>query len=226
MTQASLLWFLLGCAPKAEPAPSTPQGPPPLVDPDLWQTAAAGFTQGQGFTLTPLAQLAGGDVQAIVLWPMLDPQGQVVDDDVVGLTLQPDGSLGATNWRPSPRRLSVELGGDDWQVRPRTAGEPQDALGQAAVSRASAFQAARAAGDAAGAVRAAQDFSRLFALTLVLDQTVTSLLARQAEWVFVSRQPLSLTATFAFTVGDEPLSLWAEPVPSDPSSWWFTPDPG
>ena len=214
--------LLVACAPKAQPETAAPAGPPPLVDTDLADTLLADFSQAQGWTVTPLVQLDRGDTHVLIVWPMLDPAGRVTDDDVVGLTLREDGTAGATNWRPDPRRLVVELGGDDWVARPRQVGVAQEALGQEAVARAEAFGAALDTGDAAGARRAAEDFSRLFAVPLVLDQTVTGLLAREGRWAFLSRQPLLRSATFTFEVGGETVALSAEPYPGDDGRWWFT----
>ncbi len=81
---------------------------------------------------------------------------------------------------------------------------------------------ARCASDGAAAVQAAQDFSRLFALDLVIDQTVSGLLVADGALGFVSRQPQARSATFAFTLGGEEMSLEASPVPGDEARWWFT----
>jgi hypothetical protein len=218
-----MLLLLLACGSKAEPVAAASAGPPPLVDAAVLDAALGQFTAGEGWALTPLAQLDRGETHAVILWPMFDPDSQVVDDDVIGLTLKPDGTLGASNWQPTPRRLTVELGGDDWTERPRDVGVVQAELGQALVARAGAFQTARANLDVTAATAAAQDVSRLFALDLVLDQTVTELLVQDAAWTFETRQPGSRSATFGFTLGGELVSLRAEPVQGDDSLWWFTP---
>jgi hypothetical protein len=148
-----------------------------------------------------------------------------VDDDVVGLTVLADGSLGASNWRPDPRRISVELGGEDWRARDRFVGTTQQELGQIAVSRLQTFQAARQAGDFSGGVQAAQEFSRLFALELVLDQTVTRMLSMEGDWEFVSRRPLVREAWFVFAIDGVPMEVFASPVDESQEHWRFTSGP-
>lgn len=226
MRALPLLILLTACGPeKPPPAAAAAAGPPSPVDLVLWDSASAAFTAAEGWTVTPLAQVDRGDVHALLVWPMLDPGGRVVDDDVVGLTVQADGTLGASNWRPDLRRLVVELGGDDWQERPRDVGHPQSDLGQAAVARAAAFHDALAVGDPDAARHAAQAFARLFALPLVLDQTVTELLVRQGAWTFDSRRPLVRETWFVFTAGGQPLELLAQPVDEAQTRWVFTRGP-
>ncbi len=216
-----MFFLMIACGPQTPPEPAPAAGPPALVDPALVSNIEAGFQQAEGWTLAPLVQLQREEMRAAIVWPMFDPSGEVVDDDVVGVTVDGEGRVLATNWRPEARRLVVELGGDDWKVRPRSAGVPQDLLGDEAVARSDAFRSAREAGDGPAAVQAAQDFSRLFVVDPVLDQTVTGLLVQAGGWVFVTRRPQSRTATIVLEVQGEVLELEAAPIRGDMDRWAF-----
>ena len=217
------MWMLIfACGPKVStPETAVPSGPPPIVETQLMETVEAGFPQAEGWTLTPLAQFEREGVRVVIVWPMFDPAGQVVDDDVVGVTIDADGQVQATNWRPDPRRLALELGGEDYEVRSRAEGVTQGQLGEEAVARSQAFLAAREARDGPAAVAAAQAFSRLFSVGPVLDQTVSELLIRSGDWIYVTRRPKSRTAVIVMEIGGETVELSAAVVGEDLERWTF-----
>ncbi len=212
----------LACAPKATPPEAAPPtGPPPIVEAQLMEIVEEGFSQAEGWTLAPLVQLEREGTRAVVIWPMFDPAGVIVDDDVVGVTVDADGQVQATNWRPDPRRLAVELGGEDFVARSRAEGVAQDQLGEEAVALSEVFRAARDARDGPAAVAAAQAFSQLFSLEPVLDQTVTELLIRAGGWVYVTRRPQSRTAVIVIEIDGETVELNAATVGEDLDRWAF-----
>ena len=158
------------------------------VDPVVWNIVA-GNPRYANVSVVPLAQLARGSKVVVLAWPMLSAEGTILDDDVVGSTLE----LGAdASWREvhgnwgvrgaaGRARIAEELGGTDWTVRDRREGVPFSELGPRFVDATRRFHDAVAARDRTAAVQTAVEISRMVPLDVAaLDDRMTEMLTKVA----------------------------------------------
>ena len=158
----------------AEPASALP----PILTADVRAVVDA-QSMFEGWTIVPLAQLEREDRIVVIVWPAIAPNGQVVDDDIIGLTLQRGDTLSVVegNWESRGDAYLAQLGGEP-SSRDRGEGVPDQLLSELVTSLPAHFAEHVASGDRQGAVEAAIAFSRLFAFEhAVVSDTVSELLA-------------------------------------------------
>lgn len=135
-----------------------------------------------GWTVVPLAQLERGARVVIVMWPAVDPSGEVADDDLVAVTWEvaegePPRLLSANGSATREGALERALGGPVERVQDRAEGAPMDQLGPLLSTLPQGFADAVARADRPAAVDAARRFARLFSLdTATTRDTVAELL--------------------------------------------------
>jgi hypothetical protein len=154
--------------------PSAPLPPGAPIDAAPWAIAAR-ESRYPGVGLVPLVQLSRGSRAVILVWPALTAENTILDDDVVGTTLElrADGTWAEIHgdWGmrgPDARaRLEQELGGADYTVRERREGAPFAELAFRFADLTARFGDAVAAHDRAAALEAAVGVSLLFPVEVV-----------------------------------------------------------
>ncbi len=169
-------------AEETTPELPTPQ-PPPILSGDVSEVVLA-QSMFEGWTVVPLAQLEREDRVVVVVWPAIDPSGEVVDDDLIGLTLQRVESglqVVESNWGMRTGRIVEHLGGEP-ASRERGEGVPADQLATQLHALPVQFVERVRAGDRAGAVEVAIAFSRLWAFEFAVESdTASELLAGHTQ---------------------------------------------
>ncbi|MBO6935278.1 MAG: hypothetical protein JJ863_09885 [Deltaproteobacteria bacterium] len=148
----------------------------PILSPDVSELVHS-QAMFEGWTIVPLAQLERDDRIVVLVWPAIAPNGQVVDDDIIGLTLQRGDPLSVIEDNWSARSGIVDHLGGEPNDRERGEGVPAELLAELLSSLPALFAEHVAAGDREAAVEAAISFSRLFAFEHAVESdTVAELL--------------------------------------------------
>jgi hypothetical protein len=211
-------------------ATPTDSAPAPAVDPELW-AIVVGHERFANIGVVPLAQLSRGSSAAILAWPALAPDNTILDDDVIGITLeQRDGAWVEThgNWgmRDDDARalIAQQLGGSDFTIRERNDGAPFAELAQRFIDATAAFGDAFVAADRDRFIEAAVGVSLLMTVEATFGDSFTDMLSRVSdggrfEIVQVDEQNARVTLRFRWNEREGEIPFRAVRVTPDADRW-------
>jgi hypothetical protein len=158
-------------------------GPALNVDGRLVAIIAERF-RDRDIEVVPLVQFDRAGEAFIVVWPAYRPDGDFLDDDVVGFIVA-DGDNGpaitGTKTRGAIKAVAQEKG---WRVHPRDAGAPLDQLGPEFVVRLAEVTDATKAGDTRMAANAIVRLSLLLPPGELLDDQLPEICIRASRGAF------------------------------------------
>lgn len=153
-------------APEEPPAPVLAESAEGITQDVL--DFVSGHPSVASWTLAPLREYRREDRTMLIAWPMLDPNGEIVDDDIIVFVVDrsEDGSLAfvgenANVMRMRSSDLEDRMGGPGAEAFPRP-GVPADQVGPIMEESTQAFAAAVALGDAEGAAAAVLRIAALY----------------------------------------------------------------
>lgn len=198
----------------------------------IWSDEVAALVVAQemfeGWTVVPFAAIENEGSIIVAVWPSISPAGQVVDDDVIGVTLRHgDNGLEVTeaNWGSRGDAFRQRLGTDPGPGS-RGEGVPAEMLAELLSALPAQFAQHVAAGERDAAVVNAIAFSRLFGFEQAVEQdTVAELLALHTRGARIEAEsagaPGRVRARFFMNgrVAEEEILIATE---VSPGLWTFT----
>lgn len=239
------LCFVLACGGSSatedvEPAPvespvvqtgdETPaQAPEPAP---IWSDEVAALVVAQemfaGWTVVPFAAIEHEGKIVVAVWPSISPDGEVVDDDIAGITLQRgENGLQVTEeiWMCRGEEFTRRLGTDP-APGSRGEGVPAEMLAELLQELPRLFAQQVRAGERDAAVETAISFSRLFDFETAVEQdTVAELLGGHLHGAQIEAEsadaPGRVRAHFSMNgrVAEEEILIATE---VSPGLWTFT----